>query len=36
VNNQAANATGTGPGTEQQPFRTIGRAAQILKPGFFL
>jgi len=33
VNNQAANATDTGPGTEQQPFLTIGRAAQILKPG---
>ena len=33
VNGQAANADDNGPGTEQQPFRTIGRAAQILQPG---
>lgn len=33
VNGQAANADDNGPGTEQRPFRTIGRAAQILKPG---
>jgi len=33
VNNQAKNADDNGPGTEQRPFRTIDRAAQILKPG---
>ena len=33
VNGQAANADDNGPGTEQHPFRTISRAAQILKPG---
>ena len=33
VNGQAANADDSGPGTEQHPFRTISRAAQILKPG---
>lgn len=33
VNNQAANADDNGPGDQQKPFRTIGRAAQILKPG---
>jgi len=33
VNGQAANADDDGPGTEQHPFRTISRAAQILKPG---
>ena len=33
VNGQAANADDNGPGTEQRPFRTIGGAAQILKPG---
>ena len=33
VNNQAANADDNGPGDQQKPFRTIGRAAQLLKPG---
>lgn len=33
VNGQAANADDAGPGTEQRPFRTVGRAAQLLKPG---
>ena len=33
VNGQASNADDNGPGTEQRPFRTISRAAQILKPG---
>ena len=33
VDGQAANADDNGPGTEQRPFRTIGRAAQILKAG---
>jgi hypothetical protein len=33
VNNQAANADDNGPGDLQKPFRTIGRAAQLLKPG---
>jgi hypothetical protein len=27
VNNQAANADDNGPGDQQKPFRTIGRAA---------
>ncbi len=33
VNGQAKNADDSGPGTEQRPFRTISRAAQILMPG---
>ena len=33
VNGQAANADDKGPGNEQHPFRTISRAAQVLKPG---
>jgi hypothetical protein len=33
VSGNAANADDNGPGTEQRPFRTIGRAAQVLKPG---
>lgn len=33
VNGKAANADDKGPGTEQRPFRTINRAAQVLKPG---
>jgi parallel beta-helix repeat protein len=33
VNNQAANASDTNPGTEQKPFKTISRAAQVLQPG---
>ncbi len=33
VNGKAANADDRNPGTEQRPFKTIGRAAQVLKPG---
>jgi len=33
VNGNAANASDTGPGTQQQPFRTIGKAADVLQPG---
>ena len=33
VNGQAANADDNGPGTEQRPFKTISRAAAIMKPG---
>ena len=33
VNGQAKNADDKGLGSEQRPFRTINRAAQVLKPG---
>ncbi|WP_442888270.1 right-handed parallel beta-helix repeat-containing protein [Congregicoccus parvus] len=33
VNAQAANADDTGPGSEERPFKTINRAAQVLQPG---
>jgi hypothetical protein len=33
VNNQAPNASDANPGTEQKPFKTISRAAQLLQPG---
>jgi hypothetical protein len=33
VDNQSAQADDNGPGTRQQPFRTIGKAAQVLQPG---
>ncbi len=33
VNGGAANASDSGPGSQQQPFRTIGKAAEVLQPG---
>ncbi len=33
VDGGAANADDNGPGTKERPFRTIGKAAQILQPG---
>jgi len=33
VNNRAANADDTGPGTSDRPFKTIYQAAQVLQPG---
>ncbi len=33
VDGQARNADDNGPGTQERPFRTIGRAAQVLQPG---
>lgn len=33
VNQRAANASDENPGTAGQPFRTIGKAAQVLRPG---
>src|SRR5271157_4906473 len=33
VDGQARNADDSGPGTQERPFRTIGRAAQVLQPG---
>jgi hypothetical protein len=33
VDGQAQNADDNGPGTQERPFRTIGRAAQVLQPG---
>lgn len=33
VDNTAASADDTGPGTRARPFRTIGKAAQLLQPG---
>jgi len=33
VNGSAANASDSGPGTQQQPFKTISRAADVLQPG---
>ncbi len=33
VDGQAAGADDSGPGTKERPFRTIGKAAQILQPG---
>lgn len=33
VNNQSSQADDNGPGTEERPFKTIGKAAQVLQPG---
>ena len=33
VDCQAKNADDNGPGTQEHPFRTINRAAQVLQPG---
>ena len=33
VDGQAKNADDAGPGTQQRPFKTVNRAAQILQPG---
>ncbi len=33
VDNQSAQAGDNGPGTQELPFRTIGKAAQVLQPG---
>ncbi len=33
VDNQSAKADDHGPGTREQPFRTINQAAQVLQPG---
>ena len=33
VDNGAANADDAGPGDKARPFRTIGKAAQVLQPG---
>jgi hypothetical protein len=33
VDNGAANADDNGPGDQARPFRTIGKAAQVLQPG---
>jgi len=33
VDCQAKNADNNGPGTKEHPFRTIGKAAQVLQPG---
>jgi hypothetical protein len=33
VDNRAANADDSGPGDRNRPFRTIGRAAELLQPG---
>ena len=33
VDGQAKNADDNGPGTAERPFRTIGKAAQLLQPG---
>jgi hypothetical protein len=33
VDGQSRNADDNGPGTQERPFRTIGRAAQVLQPG---
>jgi hypothetical protein len=33
VDNSSAKADDNGPGTRQRPFRTIGKAAQVLQPG---
>src|SRR5690349_4267907 len=33
VENMSAKATDAGPGTAARPFRTIGKAAQVLQPG---
>jgi hypothetical protein len=33
VDGQAKNADDQGPGTQEHPYRTINRAAQVLEPG---
>ena len=33
VDGKASNADDNGPGTQQRPFKTIGKAAQVLQPG---
>ncbi|HET7103113.1 MAG TPA: right-handed parallel beta-helix repeat-containing protein [Terracidiphilus sp.] len=33
VDGSAKNADDSGPGTQEQPFKTIGRAAEVLQPG---
>ncbi|MFB3777183.1 MAG: right-handed parallel beta-helix repeat-containing protein [Bryobacteraceae bacterium] len=33
VDGNAANADDNGPGTRERPFRTIGKAAEVLQPG---
>ena len=33
VDGKAANADDSGPGTQQRPFRTVGKAAQVAQPG---
>ncbi len=33
VDNNAAQADDSGPGTRERPFRTINKAAQVLQPG---
>ena len=33
VDNNSAKADDNGPGTSEQPFRTINKAAQVLQPG---
>ncbi|WP_420139255.1 right-handed parallel beta-helix repeat-containing protein [Sphingomonas sp.] len=33
VDNRSPNADDSGPGSEAQPFRTIGKAAEVLQPG---
>jgi hypothetical protein len=33
VDNQSSRADDSGPGTKEQPFRTINQAAQVLQPG---
>jgi hypothetical protein len=33
VDGNASNADDNGPGSQQRPFRTIGKAAQVLQPG---
>jgi hypothetical protein len=33
VDGNSANASDAGPGTKERPFRTIGKAAEVLQPG---
>ena len=33
VDGNSAKSNDNGPGTSEQPFRTIGKAAQVLQPG---
>ena len=33
VDNSSAKADDNGPGTSEQPYRTINKAAQVLQPG---
>ncbi|HKO19777.1 MAG TPA: hypothetical protein VJU82_12910, partial [Acidobacteriaceae bacterium] len=33
VDNNSAKADDNGPGTQNRPFRTINKAAQVLQPG---